>query len=211
MQSLDPPANRTASFTGNAVDSAYYTATIHNLVEGESHPSSIQYQFYAAEDTEQTNPLPAAPSAVGRYTVVATIAAAGNYSNALAEYDLVITQAEGRIRVTATPAKRQYDGTTTDAFTLSIEVQNGENWIAYDEQTHGDMTVSYTAQNEAMYSLTSIPEVKDVADSGTYGYQIQFQNFATMTGEVIVSITPATLTVSSTLEILLPSLKAERA
>ena len=197
---LDPPANRTASFTGNAVDSAYYTATIHNLVEGESHPSSIQYQFYAAEDTEQTNPLPAAPSAVGRYTVVATIAAAGNYSNALAEYDLVITQAEGRIRVTATPAKRQYDGTTTDAFTLSIEVQNGENWIAYDEQTHGDMTVSYTAQNEAMYSLTSIPEVKDVADSGTYGYQIQFQNFATMTGEVIVSITPATLTVSSTLE-----------
>ena len=130
--------SQTLPYTGSPAD---ITAPTVNLVNNETYSGTISYQYKASGESEYTDGL---PTDVGTYTVMASIAAQGNYTEATSgELTLTIEGAAATGTVTA--------------------VEN----LTYNGQAQNLVTAGAVTGGEIQYSLTGGDYYTDTIPTGT--------------------------------------------
>lgn len=183
-----------AAYTGLALDSGVYAATIDGLIDGDSHVNPVKYTFYTDEGCTQeykNDAIGNIPADVGVYGVKATLEAGGNYGGGEIAGKVEITPAEDKLQVSVTEHKGVYDANTYDA--AKIVVSGDSKPLAEGE----DYTITFATERGGEYK-PGMPQVKHVLDSDTWYYKIETKNYGTAEGEFTVSITPAPLTIERT-------------
>ena len=170
--------SQTLPYTGSPAD---ITAPTVNLVNGEIYSGEISYQYKAEGTDDYTNGL---PTDVGTYTVVASIAAQGNY-----------TAASGKL--TLTIEKSAASGTASAVAGLTYNGQ-AQNLVTAGNVTGG--TMQYRLGENGDYSAT-VPSATNAGKYTVYYYvkgDTEHTDSTPASVEVTIAQMPVELTWSDT-------------
>lgn len=145
------------------------SANVTDVVEVTNALAGATFTYYAADDTQQQNGSSNRPTAAGSYVVVANVAETTNYAAQTASTTFEITAAN--LEVSATGYSDTYNAAEHDAL-ASITVTAKTD----DGSTNGttqltSYTIEYSLNGSSDWT-TTMPQVRDVADSGTIYFRI---------------------------------------
>ena len=136
-------------------------------VTGNTGNGTVTYQYKVAEADENTY-TDAVPTAVGNYTVKATVAQTANYNAASATTDFSIstkavqTITAENVTVTYGDSDQKVSGTTSGDGTISYSVKNGSEFVEVNSSTGaltikkvGTATITVTASETDSYAAAS--------------------------------------------------------
>ena len=175
--------------------SAYERAVLASGVNGAANPTgALTYQFYTtqegAESQTADDQLSGVPTEVGSYYLRIDYAGDANYTAASAIVTIQVTDAE--LGVVKEDYEGVYDGQDHNlADQLTISGVGGADIDPTIKFALGEEPSDWDAVDG---SLTTF---RDVADSGTYYYQITVPSYGTVTGSFTVTVQPRPLTLSN--------------
>ena len=197
---------QTFEYTGIAITN-YQNATYTNADAGNGavgvDTTKIEYTFYEYTDGQKGTELLDAPINVGTYWLEATLVGDTNYTSTPAGNTVTITPNSSDLKIADVKYEGIYDGSEHD-----LEDLFGEDTVTGLGGVRVEYDVEFTTTNTDAKPGTDADweanlTVKDVADSDSlyYWYKVTPSgNYAVQIGRIPVTIRPATLTLSSTLD-----------
>ena len=201
----------TVAYTGNPVNIA---ATVAGISDTDKPTGEVTFRSYesvtaAQNDTTGTDgtELEEMPSNGGPYYLRAFIAEETNYKAAVSDYVELVIDATALSVTTGEPAEKSYTGKEHNmAQWADMKVQFSGKDVQYDVvflKKGEDETSAPDAEDEKWNS--GVSAITNVAESGEYWYKVTAKegegNFEphVSTSAITFTVTPATLTLSSSL------------
>ena len=199
---LNEPSNRKAPF--GQFGESNYKATVSGEFDNDAAmlEQKITYTFQRYEDDQLSGfPDNTVPIAVGKYQVVATLPATGNYAEANATYNVEIIAASG-IQPKFEYSDRYYDGTEKVAGTLTGVLTSNGSPITGEYTAYYSLTPPSDETDPNAYDQeTDMPKLRDVSTSADGKYTIYYlivpENYTPVHGNFQVEIKPAELNITS--------------
>ncbi len=147
------------------------SANVTGVKEVTDALAGATFTYYEADDTQQQNGSSNRPTEAGSYVVVANVAETNNYAAQTASTTFEITAAN--LTVSATGYSDTYNAADHDALvsiTVTAKTDNGSA-NGTENLTSSSYTIEYRLNGSSDWS-TTMPQVRDVADSGTVYFRI---------------------------------------